>query len=98
MPIPFGSIHLLPLYSDRLACTLGKSDRRVDVVLRQRRRGTELRCLHEGTLLWTEMISIGPDHSSAVQRAVDDTRAAWEAKGWRCACVGAVEPQRPRTA
>jgi hypothetical protein len=79
---------------DRLACTLGKADRRVQLVLRQDPLGTELRCIHERKLLWTELIRFGPDHSSDVQRAVADTRAAWEAKGWHCECAGAVKRER----
>ena len=89
MTIPFSSIQLLPLHSDRVACTMGKADRRVQLVMRHHRRGTELRCFHEGAVLWTELIPFGADHSSDVQRAVDDTRAAWEAKGWQCQCAAA---------
>ena len=95
MSIPFRSIQLLPPPVERVVCTLAKSDRRVQLVLRQYRIGTELRCIYQGTVLWTEWKKCGADHSSAVQRAVDDTRAAWEAKGWQCECAGAVEAERP---
>jgi hypothetical protein len=82
-----------PLPVERVACTLSKADRRVQLVLRPDPLGTELRCIHEGKLLWPELIRFGPDRASAVQRAVTDTRALWEAKGWRCQCAGTVESE-----
>jgi len=38
---------------------------------------------YRGDMLWTELIKFSPDHDRAVQSAIDDTRAAWLAKGWQ---------------
>jgi hypothetical protein len=71
-----------PRATDRVAWTLVKLDCHVELVLRQHRFGTEIRCMHKRTVLWTELIMFGADHDDAVQRAVADARAAWLAKGW----------------
>jgi hypothetical protein len=66
-----------------VAWTLTKSARLVSLVLRQHPVGTELRCIYQGDVLWTELLKHGPGHQDAVQTAVADARVAWEAKGWR---------------
>ena len=87
-----------PVPVEWVACVLGKSGQRVELVLREHRLGTELRCIYQGDVLWTELIKFSPDHRRAVQRAVDDTRAAWETKRWHCECAGAIDRERPTTA
>jgi len=52
-------------------------------MIRSYPHGTGLRCIHQGELVWTELLKRGHDTPVAVQRAVDDTRAAWLAKGWQ---------------
>jgi len=68
---------------ERVASSLAKSDRRVQLMIRSYPHGTGLRCIHQGELVWTELLKRGHDTPDAVQRAVDDTRAAWLAKGWQ---------------
>ena len=68
---------------ERVAWTLVKPGRRVDLVLREHPLGTDLVCVYRGELLRSHVVKFGPDHDNAVQRAVEDARAAWEAKGWR---------------
>ena len=88
----------LPFPVERVACVLGKSDRHVELRLRQQRLGTEVRCVYHRNVLWTELVKYGPDRCNEVQHAIDNARAAWEAKGCRCECGGAVERERPTMA
>jgi hypothetical protein len=68
---------------ERVAWTLVKSDRRVQLMLRWHPHGIELRCIYQGDVVWTELLRRGHDTPDAVRLAVDDTRAAWLAKGWQ---------------
>jgi hypothetical protein len=71
----------------RVACTLGRRNRKVNLLLRSHPFGTLLRCVYEGRVLWTKVLPCGPAQAQA-QWAIDDSRAAWEAEGWRCECSG----------
>jgi hypothetical protein len=74
-----------------MACRLSKANDKVMLLLRADQRGTQLRCVYCDRLLWTQVLTCRAADADA-QQALDDSRAAWEAKGWRCECVGRHHP------
>ena len=70
-----------PLLGEQVAWTLTKHDQVVRVALRRYPHGTELRCLHQGAVLWTEWFPLGHDPAT-LRLAIEDTKAAWQAKGF----------------
>ena len=70
-----------PSSVDQVAWTLKKNNHVVQAVLRKQPDGTELRCVYEGAVLWTEWFPRGHDPATLTQ-AVSGTLTAWRTKGF----------------
>jgi hypothetical protein len=66
---------------ERIAWTLIKDRRMVQAVLRVHAHGTELRCVYQSELLWSELFRHGHDPAT-LNAAIEGTLKAWQAKGW----------------
>ena len=86
---PPGDVHLLrpPAFPrappvEHVAWRLRKGTHCVEARLRHHPLGIELWCLYDGAPLWSEIFR-HRQPAVDLDRAIDDTRCAWEQKGWR---------------
>jgi hypothetical protein len=69
------------LPAEHVAWTLKKGNQIVQAVLKKNPNGTELRCVHQGAVLWTEWFPRGHDPAT-LALAIKGTRTAWLTKGF----------------
>jgi hypothetical protein len=68
-------------HAEHVAWTLKKRDEVVQAVLRTNPDGTELRCVHQGNVLWTESFPLGHDPAT-LTLAIKGTLTSWLTKGF----------------
>ena len=67
---------------EHVAWRLRKGSHCVEARLRQHPLGIELWCLYDNAPLWSEVFK-HRQPAVDLDRAIDDTRCAWEQKGWK---------------
>ena len=66
---------------EHVAWTLQRDTHCVEARLRPHPLGIELWCFYDGAPIWSELFK-HRQPTIDLDRAIDDTRSAWEAKGW----------------
>ena len=82
MSMPFDQRRPPALPVEHVAWRLQRGNHSVEARLRQNPVGIELVCLYDGAPLWSELFIKHRQPAIDLDRALDDTRNAWEAKGW----------------